>query len=71
MKTYLNAEIAAVAKCNLTKEDIKDIAELTDAKESKIVLVISGRSKAKPEIIDLIIDRAKKRLELNKLKLET
>lgn len=70
MKTHLNPEIAAVAKCNLSKEDIKEIAELSNLKESKIALIISGRSKGKPETIDLIIDRAKKRLDLNKLKLE-
>lgn len=70
MKTYLNPEAAAVAKGNLSKEDIKEIAELSKTKESKIVRIISGRSKGKPETIDLIIDRVKKRLELNKLKLE-
>lgn len=70
MKTHLNPEIAAVAKCNLSKEDIKEIAELSKLKESKIYLIISGKSKAKPEIIDMILDRTKKRFDLNRLKLE-
>lgn len=70
MKTHLTPEMAEIAKANLSKQDIKEIARLAGKPESKIYLIITGRSKAKPEIIDLILDRTKKRFDLNRLKLE-
>lgn len=62
---YLNAEMAAIAKCNLKRDDLYEMAEKHDIAVSSIVQIVSGKRKAKPEVIDTILDWTKKRMQNN------
>jgi len=54
MKAYLNDEMAAVAKSLLTRDDIKNISEKHDLKQSAVTLIISGKRKTTKKVIDTI-----------------
>lgn len=69
MKTNLNNELSEIAKANLTLDDIRELSETLNIAESTVYNVISGKKKGSEIVIDTIIDRTKKRLDLNKLKL--
>lgn len=62
---YLNAEMAAIAKCNLKRDDLYKLAEKHDIAVSSIVQIVAGKRKAKPEVIDTILDWTKKRMQTN------
>ncbi len=66
---HLNKELSDIAKCNLHRDDLDEIAETHNMAFSSIAQIVKGRLKADPKVIDTIIDRTKKRLELNKIKM--
>lgn len=62
---YLNAEMAAIAKCNLKRDDLYKLAEKHDIAVGSVVQIVAGKRKAKTEVIDTILDWTKKRIKQN------
>ncbi len=70
MKDYLPSDTSKIAVDNLQINDLKELAESSGFAESTVYAVVKGKKKGTEKLIDLIIDRTKKRLDLNREKLE-
>lgn len=68
--TSVNKQLSKIARCNLTDADMMEMSQKHGLQISTLWQVVKMRRRCSEEVLDTIIDRTKKRLDLNRIKVE-